>query len=475
MECKQRFLKWPFIEEFEYELKVDKYDFVGISFIPSTLQKLIAMVKVIKNTSPSSKIIIGGFGTVIPDLEQLVDVDYVCHGEGIRFIRHITNQNPTFNFVHPLVSSKIIEFLGIPIQTQPSGLIATGLGCKNACDFCITSHFFECKYLPFLSRGIDLYNLIVKQARNYNITDFWIMDENFLQDHERALEFHEIICSKPDETPYFNFDLIFSSSENIKFYTPQRLAEMGITTIWLGYESKFSKYSKNKDADITSLIRELAQFGITTLLSGILFFDFHNPQNLQDDLNDFYSCGQAYSQIMPLCSFPATPLYKKLASEGRIVYSLPWEDRHMLNSGFHIHPDFPIHKQREIILSSFQREYELNGPSAHRILNIRLDGYINFKKSMSPILKKRAKYLGEKLEKDIVWLVASRNKVMDCHKEMVDNIIDKMKATFGESILDKYEGPIRFFTKKVEKAINEIGRDNMRLIQPETRKTIYQY
>lgn len=64
---------------------------------------------------------------------------------------------------------------------------------------------------------------------------------------------------------------------------------------------------------------------------------------------------------------------------------------------------------------------------------------------------------------------------MDCHKEMVDNIIDKMKATFGESILDKYEGPIRFFTKKVEKAINEIGRDNMRLIQPETRKTIYQY
>ena len=466
-------LEWPSLEEFENELKANSYDFVGISFIPSTTLKMIAMVEKTRKNSPKSRIILGGFGTVIPDLEQLVDVEYICRGEGIRFIRNISGQSAEYTFTHPVVTSKIIEFLGLPVQGQPCGLIATGLGCKNGCDFCITSSFYECKYLPFLSNGKELYDIVTNQVKKNNITDFWIMDENFLQNHERALQFHEIVRAKPEETPFFNFDLIFSSSENINFYEPRRLAEMGITTIWLGYESKFARYNKNKDINVPSLVKSLAEYGITTLLSSVLFFDFHTPQNLQDDLNSFYSCGQAYSQILPLCSFPNTPLYRKLLAEERIVHSLPWEDRHMLNSGFHIHKHFPIHKQKDILLSAFKKEYELNGPSVYRILKIRLAGYKNFQKTNSQILRKRASYLRERLEKDIVWLVATKNIVTDAQRIFLEEIVEEMKAIFGSSILDNYREPIRFYTKKVDAAVKELGRDNMRLIQPECRKTVY--
>ncbi len=74
------------------------------------------------------------------------DADFVGKGEGIRYMPHLLGLGPDFDFFHPTVKSRIVEFLGVPMFPPYVGEICTGLGCRHGCDFCLTSaspHFAE--------------------------------------------------------------------------------------------------------------------------------------------------------------------------------------------------------------------------------------------------------------------------------------------------------------------------------------------
>src|SRR3989338_7013001 len=61
-------LQYPSEKEFIRELK-QGYDFVGISFVLSTFHRMKRMVALVRKHSPNSKIILGGYGTVLSDQE----------------------------------------------------------------------------------------------------------------------------------------------------------------------------------------------------------------------------------------------------------------------------------------------------------------------------------------------------------------------------------------------------------------------
>jgi hypothetical protein len=441
-------LEWPSIDEFKNEIVEGNYDFIGISFIPSTLLKMREMTKTIRKFSPKSKIIIGGYGTMIPDIESIADADYICDGEGIRYLRNLLEFPEVFKFHHPTVKSYIVEFLGMPITSLQVGQIVTGLGCQYGCEFCMTSAFFKCQYQPFLSSGTELYHLIKEQNTKEKIKSFWIIDENFLLNRNRAIEFRETIANDDIlSLPDFTIDMIWSSSDNIESYNPEFLAEMGITRLWIGYESKFSNYKKNRKINIAGLIDKLKEFGISTLLSCTMFRDEHNEQTWEDEKNEFISLGQAFSQFLPLTAFPGTSLYKKMVSENRFLHSIPWEEQHALTTSSHKHPAIPIWKQESLVIDAYMKEYERNGPSQIRDLFIRTRGYETFKNSDSPILKKRAIFLKEHLKNQAPWLLASKNFVVERHQQLVMDTIEELKRILGNENMKKANEISKFITK----------------------------
>jgi radical SAM superfamily enzyme YgiQ (UPF0313 family) len=425
-------MEWPSLEEFEKEIAISDYDYVGISFIPSTLLKMREMITVIRRVSPKSKIVIGGHGTMVPDIEHFVDVDYICKGDGIRFFRNLLGLQPRFEFSHPVVKSRIVEFLGIPISSFQVGQIVTGLGCQYGCEFCVTSAFFDCEYQPFLTTGTELFELIRKQYSEEKLKSFWIIDENFLLNKQRAMEFRDMLANNYEQLSDCTIDMIWSSSDNVIQFEPEQLAEMGITRLWIGYESTRSGYSKNNGINIKELVNRLKKYGISTLLSCTMLCDFHDDRSWREELEDFITYGQAFSQFLPLTALPGTPLFSRLSKEDRLLNTIPWEERHGLATLTHKHPYVPLWKQEELVLSAYQKEYVQNGPSQIRDLQVRIQGYNTFANSSNRILLKRATYLKEHLKNQMPWLIATKEFVLEGHKTLVGETIQQLKMAIGD-------------------------------------------
>jgi hypothetical protein len=464
-------LEWPSLDQFKKELKATSYDIIGITFIACTASKMKAMVEVTRNVSPKSKIVIGGYGTAIPNIESYVDVDYICKGEGISYLRRLLSIDPVYAFQHPIIISKSEEFLRLPIPEQKTGMIAAGLGCRKGCDFCSTSSFFNCEYHPLLSEGKELYQLLINQHKSANLSEFWILDENFLQQERRAKDLHDSIID--GQVLSFSIDMIWSSYDNIKKFDPEYLAEMGISTVWIGYESKYSNYSKNRNADIPKLISQLAQYGISTLLSCVLFYDFHDTKILNEDINAFISAGQAYSQFLPLMAWPNTPLYQKLTESNRILNIMPWEERHGLTHCCHIHPTIPTWKQKEILTNAFKREYIANGPSTIRIFKNKILAYKHFEKSNSKTLQQRANHLKTKLLAQSIWVLSAYELAEEYHKHFCLEAKKSAEDIFGKRIIEEQKLPANYLVKKIRQVQKNDPSNNFSYYQPAMRKTIY--
>lgn len=466
-------MEWPSLKDFQEEIQINKYDYVGISFIPSTLLKMREMVNIVRTISPKSKIIIGGHGVMIPDLENFVNVDYICMGDGIRYLRNILGFSPKFNFNHPTVISTIVEFLGIPIPFLPVGQIVAGLGCSYGCEFCVTSAFFKCKYQSFLSTGLELYELLMKQCIQEKLKSFWIIDENFLDNKNRAVEFRDLLAQNYKDSPDFTIDMIWSSSNNVAEFEPEQLAEMGITRLWIGYESMYSNYNKNKGIDIKELINNLKEYGISTLLSCTMLCDFHDELSWNNELDFFTKLGQSFSQFLPLTAFPGTPLYKRFSKENRLVNIIPWEEQHALTSSTHKHPFIPIWKQEDLVLNAYQKEYNENGPSQIRDLLVQTHGYKTFINSKNNILKKRAIYLKNHLKNQTPWLIASRDFVDDPHKSLVEETSESLKDSIGNENYQKASEISKYLNKIITKLRQQRDKSDVKYREPGLRKTKY--
>ena len=261
-------LDFPGIERFKQELK-QGYDYIGISFIIPNFKKAREMAKLIRQLSPGSKIILGGHGVSIPGLETMIDNDYICKGEGVYFLRNLFGEKADRPINHPLgYSSFNRQVMGVP-WAPDSGILITGVGCPNKCRFCATSHFFG-DYIPYLKSGREIYDLCCRYEDEKGITDFGVLDENFLKMKDRALDLLELM---ERNNRHFTF-AIFSSAETIgELDDLDILVRMGINFIWIGVESQQEIYVKNSGTDFPWLISELRKRGISVLASSILFLE----------------------------------------------------------------------------------------------------------------------------------------------------------------------------------------------------------
>ena len=364
-------LDFPTLKRFKKVLK-NGYDYIGISFIIPNFKKAKKMARCIRELSPKSKIILGGHGVNIPGIESMIDQDYICKGEGVYFLRKLFKENVGRPIKHPLeYSSFNRQVMGVP-WSPDSGILITGVGCANKCRFCATSHFFG-DYIPYLETGKDIFDLCCRYEDEKKITDFGILDENFLKIKGRALELLELM---EKNQRYFTF-AIFSSAETLKALGDlDILVRLGITFIWIGVESKKEIYAKNKGTDFYKLIDEIKKRGISVLASSILFLEEHDKNTIWEDIDFVTSLKPDYLQFAELGPIPGTKLYSDYEKQGKLLKDIPYEAQHSQGKIWFKHDHFTRDESEEFLRLAFEIDYSRNGASMLRSIKTTLGGYL---------------------------------------------------------------------------------------------------
>ncbi len=378
-------LDFPSLDEFRREIRKG-YDYVGISFIVPNVAKAKKMAEIVREVCPGTKIILGGHGVSVPGIERLVPHDYICRGEGVAFLRRLFGEEVDVPVRHPLLHSSFNrKLMGVPLP-QSSGVLLPGVGCPNKCRFCCTTHFFG-DYKPFLSTGREMFEVCRRYEERHGVTDFGVLDENFLKSRDRALELLEWI-EREDKLYTFG---IFSSAETLKSLGDlDALVRLGVQFVWIGVESKRDAYAKNRGTDFHEVVRELRRRGISVMASAILFLEHHNPQSIWEDIDFAVSLEPDYLQFMQLGPMPGTALHDAYLREGKILTNVPYSEQHGQDKIWFRHPEFAREESRGLLKAAFERDYRRNGASLLRAIDTMLRGYRYASGHSDPRVRRRA-------------------------------------------------------------------------------------
>ena len=381
-------LDFPSEKAFLRQIKKN-YDYVGISFITSNFAKARRMAQLVRQYAPASKIVLGGHGTNIEDIEKQIENDFICKGEGVKWFRRLLGEDPDRPFIHPVLPSGFSErTLGIPLKTEAAVLIP-GVGCPNACRFCTTSHFFGKQYTSYFDTGEELFDACLKMERKLGSREFFVMDENFLKRPQRARELLQLM-EKHNKLYRFG---IFSSADTIAEVGVEFMARLGVYFTWIGVESQKDLFEKNRGIDLKPLVRDLREHGIGVLTSTILFLEHHDKDTIWDDIKFTVDLEPDFSQFMQLAPLPVTALYREYDEKGMLRKDIPYEEWHGQHRIWFRHPHFTPEESEDYLRRAFRYEYDTLGSGMLRMCATILRGYRTLAGYHDPMMKKRREQL----------------------------------------------------------------------------------
>jgi radical SAM superfamily enzyme YgiQ (UPF0313 family) len=388
-------LQYPSKSELIRELKKG-YDYVGVSFIMALMHKMKETVALIRQYAPQSKIVLGGYGTVLKDEVLAPYGDYFCREEGVAWFRRLLGEPEIpMPYKHPLIVSWLKVF---GWKVSGTGKIFAGLGCPNGCDFCCTSHFFSRKHIKLLPTGRDIYNVVERFFDLDPSLVFLILDEDFLLNKKRAMEFRECVLAGSKRPSIF----AFSSIKAISQYKVEEILEMGIDGFWIGYEGTRSNYAKQQGRPVAEILTEFREHGITVLTSMIIGFDYQTPEIIAQELGDLLKLKPALGQYLIYGPVPGTPFYERIIKENLLqdVYTSDKELFYRRADGFRTmikHPTLSPERIEELQTWCFEQDFQRLGPSIYRVLEGRFLGYLKLKDSPNPVLRQKAQYYAREL------------------------------------------------------------------------------
>jgi radical SAM superfamily enzyme YgiQ (UPF0313 family) len=381
-------LQYPSKREFIKELKKG-YDYVGISFLMAIFHKVKDMVALIREHAPNTKIILGGYGTVLSDEELKPYADFICREEGVGFMRRLLGEPEIpMPYKHPLIVSWLKVF---GWKVSGTGKIFAGLGCPNGCDFCCTSHFFKRKHIKLLPDGNDIFAVAERYLDMDPSLVFLIIDEDFLLNKKRAMQFREAAMKSGKTLSIF----AFSSVKAISQYAVEEILEMGIDGFWIGYEGTRSNYAKQHGRPIEEILTEFREHGITILTSMIVGFDYQTPEVVAQEFDGLMKLKPALGQYLIYGPVPGTPFNERVRREN-LMHEQYVENPELLYrraDGFTTtmkHPTLSAAAIEGLQQWCFDQDFQRLGPSIYRVLETHLLGYQKLKDSPNPRLRQKS-------------------------------------------------------------------------------------
>ncbi|KAF0246740.1 MAG: hypothetical protein FD180_411 [Planctomycetota bacterium] len=399
-------LQYPSKRELIRELRKG-YDVIGVSFVLPTFHRMKEVVALIRTHAPDAAIVLGGYGTVIGDETLRPLCDHICREEGVGFMRRLLGE-PVLPLPHshPLIVNPLRVF---GMKVSQTGIVFGGLGCPNACDFCCTSHFFKRKHIQLLPTGADIYGVIQRYLAVDPNMAILVIDEDFLLNRRRAMEFRD--CVQAGGVPLSIF--VFASIRALSQYTVTEILEMGIDGMWIGYEGTRSGYAKQKGRPAGEIFREFREHGISILASMIVGFPYQTPGIIEEELTGLLDLHPDLTQFLIYGPSPGTPFYDSVKKQG-LLHTEYVDDPELFYRkacGF-----FALVKHQSMSPARieaeqrrcFDEDFRRLGPSIFRALETWLLGYQKLKGSASAFLRAKAGSFAKDLRKAYPVFLAGR-------------------------------------------------------------------
>ena len=429
-------LQYPSKSELIRELKKG-YDYVGISFLLAVMHKMKEAVALIRQYAPNSKIVLGGYGTVLKDEALRPYGDYFCREEGVGFFRRLLGEPEIpMPYQQPLLVSSL-KIFGWKVSS--TGKIFAGLGCPNGCDFCCTSHFFSRKHIRLLPEGKDIYAVAERYLEMDPNLVLLIVDEDFLLNKKRAMEFRDCVMKGGKTLSIF----AFSSVKALSQYTVEEILEMGIDGFWIGYEGTRSGYAKQQGRPIEDIITEFREHGITVLTSMIVGFDYQNSKVVAQELDGLMRLKPSLAQFLIYGPVSGTPFYERAIRENLLqdVYTTDKDLFYRRGDGFATmvkHPTLSAGEIEDLQRWCFNEDFQRLGPTIFRTLEARWLGYQKLKNSPNPWLRRKAEYYAKELR--VAYPVFLAGKLLGPNaavRRWIGDLERRIHAELGSPVLSE--------------------------------------
>ena len=331
--CPSTVLENPSVGRFRHEVASRQYSIVGISFTLATVRMVVRMVRTVRDVSPCSAIVLGGYGTALfrsdsSLLRELAPmVDYVCPGEGVRFMRDLLAERFGVAAPVPLVQQLRPIRIGLPFVPWAIAeipVIVRALGCRNRCPFCATTHQYRGARIELVDTD-RLHGLLREVlARRPGTSEVMVFDEDFLADRHEALRLRDMLRTDPLIAGSDISLLVFASVRSVERFTVNELADLRIGTVFIGVESAASApldsctAAKRGSEPLDALCSRLHAAGISTIASLIVGWDGQTAAALETERARFVALNPTLYQVLPLMAMPGTGLWERMARAERI-------------------------------------------------------------------------------------------------------------------------------------------------------------
>jgi len=210
----------------------------------------------------------------------------------------------------------------------PITLLQFSRGCRFACEFCATSVFFNQRH--FCRDVHEVIQEIESQERQI----LFFVDDNIVADVEAAKAlFRELIPLKVGWVSQASLDLTqdrellnlmmqsgcLGHVIGFETITPQNLSAMQKTPNLI---QPFANYQPELDI--------LCDYGLQIWAAFILGYDHDTVESIERTVEFAIQRKFAFAAFNILMPYPNTPLYRRLADEGRLLYDGQWW----------LHPDY---------------------------------------------------------------------------------------------------------------------------------------
>ncbi len=465
-------LENPHWEEFDRELD-EGYDYVGFQLKSIHTKKVARMMKLIREKCPDTKIVVGGYGVSALDTPVPGDkngdavyirenADHLCREEGVGFMRRILGDEPLDREItqyHMPMTGFSIAGLNAQVRAP---ILLVALGCPNACDFCNTSAFFHHKKI-YVAQPDQIYRFMKnyqKRLKRENIIVL-LFDEDMFINPDYVRELGRLLRS--DRSTWGVKWFTFGSMRSLSQFEPQELKDCGLAAVWIGVESFLcganltdDHYAKRKGREIENMFEGLRKHGIQTIGSLVLGFDFHDRDNLKDDIDRFVALKPTAYQISPLTPCPGTELYDRMLEEGRILDTYKWEDFNLWKDDVFKHENFEPGEIKEFFDYAHEKIRDELGPQALQVMENALDAYQTLKGMtdefhVNQAERSRGMALGTSYYLRAVKEHHSSDKVRERARMLEKRLQDEIGATpFLNSVISRFlSGRIR---KNIETA-----------------------
>ncbi|MBI2889624.1 MAG: hypothetical protein HYY13_02455 [Nitrospirae bacterium] len=383
-------LEYPTLDQFRTEVAKD-YEWVAISFKVWDLDRVLEMCDIVRNTSPATRIVLGGYGAIcmphaVADGRWNGKYDAICTGEGIAFLRRLLDEPPNgpLRYRLPKIGSTLPWLSARPVGTI--GIVLSGLGCTDRCPFCVTSAMFHGQYVEVMSAE-DIYTILRGYWDCSPLTNSaTIYDENFLDHKEKVESLGRLVRADGRHGLRAINYFAFGSVSALSRYDPDELLLNGLDTVWVGVESKFSPLAKRRGTSIEETFRTLHRAGIKTVGSWILGEDYQTPDNVQEDEDFFLSLEATFQQLAVLSVTPGTALWRKMHSLGRIPQPLPWHEYHLFGQTVTF-ANFTYADMLDRLDAMYRRIYREQGAALVKVLETNLNGLDWCRRSSNRLLR----------------------------------------------------------------------------------------